>query len=56
MFADPRLSITARNEAEMSPVSLELGYAASRINSNLNDRTNKFGWLQASATEHFVFQ
>ena len=33
-------------------LALNSGYAASRINSNLNGRTNQFGWLQAPATSH----
>jgi hypothetical protein len=30
------------------------GYAASRISSNLNGRTSKFGWLQAPATARLI--
>jgi len=33
-----------------------VGYAASRISFSLNGRTNKFGWLQASATKVSLLQ
>jgi hypothetical protein len=31
-------------------LTLRASYDASRISSNLNGRTSKFGWLQAPAT------
>jgi hypothetical protein len=33
-----------------------VGYAASRISFSLNGRTNKFGWLQASASKVSLLQ
>jgi len=30
-----------------SELTIRVGYAAGRINSTLNGKTNKFGWLQA---------
>jgi hypothetical protein len=39
-------------DSENSPetITFRTGYAASRISCILNGRTNKFGWLQAPAT------
>src|SRR5258708_29238609 len=36
--------------SDRQSLTLRAGYAASRISSNLNGRTSKFGWLQARAT------
>jgi hypothetical protein len=37
------------------PTTFHAGYAPQQINSKLNGRTNKFGWLQAPQPSFFFF-